>query len=173
MKRKQIFKGKIVDLGLETVQIFEDLPEATFEIVRHPGGAAVAAINDKGAVCILRQYRHAVGKWLWELPAGKIDNKESPDLTIIRELKEEAGLVAGNWHQLGEIVSSPGILDEVLYLYLAQDLSVTDIDHELHEYIEIHWIPLEKAIDMAIMGEIIDAKSIINLIRAAHFLKAQ
>ena len=173
MKRKQIYKGKIVDLGIETVRINANQAEATFEIVRHPGGAVVTAINDDQKVCLLRQYRHAVGKWLWELPAGKIDNKESPDQTIVRELEEEAGVVAKNWQQLGEIVSSPGILDEVLYLYLAQDLSTTRTDHELHEYIEIHWIAFDKAMKMAVSGEIIDAKSIINLVKAAHFLNAQ
>jgi len=173
LKRKQIYKGKIVDLGLETVQINANQPAATFEIVRHPGGAVVAAINDDQQVCLLRQYRHAVGKWLWELPAGKIDNREPPDQTIVRELEEEAGVIAKSWHQLGEIVSSPGVLDEVLYLYLAQDLSSTAFDHEPHEYIEIHWIALDKAIDMAITGEIIDAKTIINLIKAAHFINAR
>ena len=173
MKRKQIYKGKIVDLGLETVQINPGEPEATFEIVRHPGGAAVAAINHNLEVCVLKQYRHAVNSWLWELPAGKIDHNESPDKTIVRELEEEAGLVAKEWHKLGEIVSSPGILDEILHLYLAQDLSATDVDHEIHEYIEIHWIDLDKAVDMAVSGEMTDAKSIINLIRAAHFIKAR
>jgi ADP-ribose pyrophosphatase len=114
-----------------------------------------------------------VDRWLWELPAGKIDNHESPDLTIVRELREEAGLKAGNWHHLGKIISSPGILDEVLHLYVAQDLSATGIDHELHEYIEVHWIDMSEAVDMAVKGEIEDAKSIINLIRAANFLKAR
>ena len=173
MKRKQIYKGKIVDLVLETVQINANQPAATFEIVRHPGGAVVAAVNNDHQVCLLRQYRHAVGKWLWELPAGKIDNRESPDQTIVRELEEEAGVVAKSWQKLGEIVTSPGILDEVLYLYLAENLSDTDFDHELHEYIEIHWITLNKAVDMARSGEIIDAKSIINLLKAEQFINSR
>ena len=170
LKRKQIYKGKIVDLGLETVKIFEDQPAATFEIVRHPGGAAVVAISEEGKVCLLRQYRHAVGQWLWELPAGKIDDCEPPEQTITRELQEEAGILAGQWRKLGEMVSSPGILDEVLHLYLAQELSQTHTEHEVHEYIEIHWIQFDKAIAMALEGDITDAKSIITLLRAQHYL---
>lgn len=173
MKRKQIYKGKIVDLGLETVQIDAGQPAATFEIVRHPGGAVVAAINETRQVCLLRQYRHAVAKWLWELPAGKIDNSESPDVTIRRELEEEAGMIAKNWHRLGEIVTSPGVMDEVLYLYLAEDLSATQIDHEMHEYIEIHWTALDEAVDMAMSGKIVDAKTIITLIRAGQYISAR
>ena len=173
LERKQIYNGKVIDLGIETVQIVPDQPAATLEIIRHPGGAVVAAINDTQQVCLLKQYRHAVGKWLWELPAGKIDNKESPDQTITRELAEEAGVSAKNWHHLGEIVSSPGILDEVLYLYLARDLSVTQTEHELHEYIEVHWIAFDKAVKMALNGEIIDAKTIINLVKAADFIRAK
>ena len=169
--RKQIYKGEIVDLGLETVQISEDKPAATLEIIRHPGGAAVVAINSNKQVCLLKQYRHAVGQWLWELPAGKIDNKEPPEQTIKRELAEEAGIVAEQWHKLGEMVSSPGILDEILYLYMAKNLSETETEHELHEYIEIHWINFDKAIEMAHSNEIIDAKSIIALFRAQQFLK--
>ena len=170
-ERKQIYKGKIVDLGLETVQISPNKPAALLEIVRHPGGAAVVAINNKNQICLLKQYRHAVGQWLWELPAGKIDDNEPPVQTIKRELQEEAGVIAQQWDELGHIVSSPGILDEVLYLYLARDLTSTEINHELHEYIEIHWLDLDLAVEMALNNEIIDAKSIITLLRAKELLK--
>ncbi len=168
-QRQQIYKGKIVDLGLETVQISQDKPAATLEIVRHPGGAAVVAIDSGHKVCLLKQYRHAVGQWLWELPAGKMDNNEPPEQTIKRELQEEAGIIANKWNSLGKMVSSPGILDEVLYLYLARDLAQTETEHELHEYIEVHWLEFDKAIEMAQKNEIIDAKSIIALFRAQRF----
>ena len=171
IERKSIFKGQIVDLGLETVQISPDKPPATLEIVRHPGGAAVVAIDDTDQVCLLKQYRHAVGQWLWELPAGKIDDGEPPEQTIVRELREEAGCVAAQWDKLGEMVSSPGILDERLHLYLARDLSAVGIEHELHEYIEIHWIDFNQAMNMIYSGELIDAKSIAALTRAKHVLR--
>ncbi len=171
-KRRQIYQGKVVDLGLETVQISPEKPAATLEIIRHPGGAAVVAVNDNNEVCLLKQYRHAVGQWLWELPAGKIDNQEPAAQTAKRELQEEAGIIAGQWHDLGNMVSSPGILDEVLYLYLALDLDSSEIEHELHEYIEIHWLSFDKAVQMALNNEIIDAKSIIALLRARQFLQS-
>ena len=170
LKRKDIYKGAVIDLALETVQIDPDKPAATLEIVHHPGGAAVVAVNDSHQVCLLRQYRHAAGQWLWELPAGKIDNREPPQQTIKRELQEEAGMTAKHWRELGHIVSSPGVLDEVLHLYLATQLTPCHTDHELHEYIEIHWLDFHKAVMMALDGEIIDAKSIIALLRAQYVL---
>jgi len=171
-QRRQIYKGEIVDLGLETIQISVDKPAVTLEIIRHPGGAAVVALNKENEVCLLKQYRHAVDKWLWELPAGKIDNHEPPLQTIKRELREEAGITATQWNQLGQMVSSPGILDEVLYLYLARNLASTQTEHELHEYIEIHWMNFDSALEMAQNNEIIDGKSIIALFRAQHFINS-
>jgi len=165
IQQRTIFEGRIIRLTLDTVQ----LPNgaiAELEIVHHPGGAAVVALDAGGRVCLLRQYRHAAGGWLWELPAGKLDGGEAPLLCAQRELEEEAGMQAGDWQSLGKIVSSPGVFTEVVHLFLARTLTVVPVRAEAHEVIEVHWRPWTEALRMAQDGEIDDAKTLAGLLRA-------
>lgn len=165
VRRRPVYRGKILNLGLETI----DLPNgeaAELEIARHPGGAAVVALDDQDRVCLLRQYRHAADGWLWELPAGKLEPNEPPFGTARRELSEEAGVEAERWTELGAMHSSPGILTEIIHLYLADGLRQSALDHETHEVIEIHWLPFEHALDWCRDGTITDAKTLIGLFRA-------
>ena len=166
-QRREVFRGRVVDVGGETVR----LPNgqlAELEIIRHPGGAAAVALDDEGRVCLLRQYRHAAGGWLWELPAGKIDPGEEPFATARRELVEEGGVEAGAWSDLGFMHSSPGVLTERIYLYLGRDLRPAASDHEAHEVIEVHWVPFDEALAWCHDGTITDAKTLIGLLRAAR-----
>ena len=169
---REIFKGRIIRLTLETVQL-PNGAEAELEIVHHPGGAAVVALDRDQRVCLLRQYRHALGGWLWELPAGKLDPGEAPRVTAERELEEEAGMRAAAWHDLGRAVSSPGIFTEIIHLYLAQDLTPVPAAAEEHEVFEVHWRPWAEALRMAIDGEIEDAKTLVGLLRAQAWLAAR
>jgi ADP-ribose pyrophosphatase len=170
VQRRPIYRGKIVDLGLEALELPNgELVE--LEIVRHPGGAAAVALDELGLVCLLRQYRYAAGGWLWELPAGKLEPGETPFSTACRELAEEAGIEAADWSDLGPMHSSPGILTEVIRLYLASGLRRTVQSHEAHEVIEIHWVPLEQALEWCRDGIITDAKTLIGLFRADARLK--
>ncbi|MCB2262688.1 MAG: NUDIX hydrolase [Candidatus Thiosymbion ectosymbiont of Robbea hypermnestra] len=164
-RRRSIYRGRIVDLGLETVGL-PNGESAELEIVRHPGGAAAVALDDQNRVCLLRQYRHASGGWLWELPAGKLEPDETPLVTARRELSEEAGVTADRWTDLGALHSSPGILTEVIHLYLADGLRRAAHDHETHEVIEIHWLPFAQALNWCLDGAITDAKTLIGLFRA-------
>ena len=164
-ERKPIYQGEVVNLGLETVTL-PNQQVLQLEVVRHPGGAAVVALDDSDQVCLLRQYRHASGGWLWELPAGKIDHPESPQHTARRELQEEAGLTAKQWHCLGNFLSTPGFCDERIHLYLAQTLGQTETDRHPDEVIEVHWINFEQALEWVHGGEIVDAKTIIGLLLA-------
>lgn len=169
-KRTPIYQGKLIDLGIEQVQ----LPGGKWcelEIIRHPGGAAAVALNGEGKVCLLRQFRHAAGGWLWELPAGKIDPSESPLETAQRELAEEAGLTARTWESLGSMFSSPGVFTEVIFLYLARGLTAVERSLEEHEVIEVHWIPFSEVIAWASSGTIVDAKTLIGLYRVQAFLQ--
>lgn len=168
---KRVFQGRIVhvETGMVTLPNQQQLQA---EVVRHPGGAAVVAIDDEGRVCLLHQYRLATENWLWELPAGKIDDNEPPFETAQRELAEEAGCEAGQWQPLGEIVSSPGVFDEVIHLYLARDLKPATAQREEHEIFELHWMPLDEAVEWALNGKLVDAKSIIALLRAQAVLGA-
>lgn len=169
LERQLCYQGRVVDVFRERVRLpNEALVE--LDIVRHPGGAAAAALDDQGRVCLLRQYRHAAGGWLWELPAGKLDPGETPRTTVERELLEEAGMAAAQWVSLGRLHSSPGVFTEVVHLYLARGLSPGARAHEHGELIEIHWIDLATALSRCHSGEITDAKTLIGLFRAAAWL---
>jgi len=166
---KHIYQGRVIDLALERVRL-PDGSETELEIVHHPGGAAVVVLERDGRVCLLRQFRHAGGGWLWELPAGKIDHKEPPQNTAIRELEEEAGVCADRWDTLGHLHSSPGVFDEVIHLYLARELEYTRQQLEQDELLEVHWLPLAEALEWARTGRISDAKTLIGLFRAQAML---
>jgi ADP-ribose pyrophosphatase len=167
--RQAIYQGRIVDLWLERVTLPND-SRIELELVRHPGGAAIVALDDRNRVCLLRQYRYAVGGYIHELPAGKIDNREPPIETARRELEEEAGMQADDWRSLGKMYSSPGFCDEVIHLYLATNLTPRPIQHEEHEVIEVQWIPIDEALERAANGDIDDAKSMAALFRTARIL---
>jgi 8-oxo-dGTP pyrophosphatase MutT (NUDIX family) len=168
-KQRVIYTGKIIRLTLDTVKL-PNGSTAELEIMHHPGGAAVIALDAEGRVCLLRQYRHAAGGWLWELPAGKLDNREAPLLCAQRELEEEAGVRAADWQSLGKIVSSPGVFTEVIHLYLARALTAVPLRPEEHEVIEVHWLPWAEALRMAQAGEIEDAKTLAGLLRAQQWV---
>ena len=163
------FRGRVITVNVESVTL-PNGRRADLEIVRHPGGAAIVALDADERVCILRQYRHAGGGWLWELPAGKLEPDEPPLLTAQRELIEEAGVEGGQWHSQGSLLSSPGVFTEVIHLYLARELTPRVTAHEDHEVIEVHWIPLAEAWHRAVIGEIRDAKTAMGLLRAQALL---
>ncbi|MEE8342482.1 MAG: NUDIX hydrolase [Gammaproteobacteria bacterium] len=168
--RKSIFRGTVVDLGIESVEL-PNGQRLEMEIVRHPGGAAVVAVDSRQQVCLLHQYRHAAGGWLWELPAGKLDPGETPQQTAARELAEEAGLKGGSWRSLGNIISSPAICDEVIHLFLVTELLKVPIQHESTEVIEIHWVEFTTALAWIRKGKIRDAKTVTGLMLAAEHLR--
>ena len=172
MSERTVFTGKIIRLATETVRL-PNGATAEFEIVHHPGGAAIVALDSDGRVCLLRQYRHALHAWLWELPAGKLDGGEPPLACAQRELVEEAGREARRWDALGRIVSSPGIFTEVIYLYLARDLVPVPTQAEEHEVFEVHWLAWPEALAMAGRGEIEDAKTLAGLLRTQALLDAR
>jgi 8-oxo-dGTP pyrophosphatase MutT (NUDIX family) len=147
-----------------------DLPNGVrlpLEIVRHPGGAAAVAIDADNRVCLLRQYRHAAGGYIYELPAGKLEPGEAPEITVRRELAEEAAVSAMHWESLGTFFSSPGVFTEVIHLYLATQLSAATAAPESDEVFQVEWWPLRQAVEKALDGELADAKTIIGILRAA------
>lgn len=168
---RTVFRGRILTVNVETVR----LPNghvAELEIIHHPGGAAIVAIDSSGRVCLIRQYRHAAGGWVWELPAGKLEPQEPPLETARRELSEEAGTTAQSWRSLGIYVSSPGVFTEIVHLYLARGLDSVKMTHEAGELIEVHWIELEDAAARALHGDINDGKTALGLLRARSVLES-
>ena len=171
--RRAVLKLGVVDFGVETTtlpnHVTVDLP-----VVRHPGAAAIVALYSDGTIATLRQYRHAIGDYLREIPAGCRNAGESPRQCAERELAEEAGLAARRWDHLGSIVTIPGFCDERIELFLARELSdvARSLDHD--EVIgEVERVRLSDALTMIRRGEIIDAKTICALHHAAAFLQAE
>jgi 8-oxo-dGTP pyrophosphatase MutT (NUDIX family) len=167
---KRIYTGRVLKLNVERVRL-PNGASADLEIAHHPGGAAVVAVDEQRRVCLLYQFRHAAGGWLWELPAGKIDNCEPPLQTAQRELAEEAGRSAKHWRLLGEYFSSPGVFTEIIHLYLATGLSITPAMPEQHEVFKVEWLPFEQALAMARSGELKDGKTLIGLFQAAPLVE--
>jgi 8-oxo-dGTP pyrophosphatase MutT (NUDIX family) len=163
------FRGKVISVSVEDVML-PNGEAMRLERIHHPGGAVVVALNEQNEICLLKQYRYIAGDWLWELPAGKIDDGEAPDVTAKRELREEAGVEAAKWTKLGYAYSSPGLFEEVLHFYFATELVQKTPQFDPHEIIEIHWLPLERAYEMLDRGDIIDGKSMIGLYRLRHML---
>ncbi len=161
------FDGQIIHAGAEQVKL-PDGRSMLMDVVHHPGGAAVVALNDHQQICLLRQYRGVMGEWIWELPAGKIDNQEAPLETAQRELQEEAGVKAQHWQELGLSLSSPGVFTERVWLYLARGLQQSTQQLEEHEILERHWLDFEEALGWAKTGKISDAKTVVGLFRAAE-----
>lgn len=161
-----VFDGRVIRVDVEQV-LLPNGHTARYEIVRHPGGAAVVALDAEDRICLLRQYRPAGGGWVWELPAGRLEPGEPPDLTASRELLEEAGCEAAEWQSLGSILSSPGVFAETIHLYLARGLTQRESRHEQHEVIEVHWIALAEAARQAADGTLRDGKTVIGIMRAA------
>lgn len=168
---RNVFRGRVLTLNLERVRL-PNGSVAELEIAHHPGGAAVVALDAAGRVCLLEQFRHAAGGWLLELPAGKLDGGEPPLDCARRELEEEAGVEAASWEKLGEFFSSPGVLTEVIHLYLARELTPRPRRPEEHEVFEVRWLPLEEAFAMAASGALKDGKSLVGLFWARERIAA-
>ena len=162
---KKVFEGRVFDVTTDTVR--EGDKTYVREVVHHPGSAVIVPAFDDGTVALVRQYRHPAVRYLLELPAGTLKDKEDPEAGAARELEEELGLVAGRMEKLSEFFVSPGFLEEKMWLYLATDLTATAQRLDDDETIEIVRLPLERALQMITDGEIEDAKTIIGLMLAA------
>lgn len=168
--RRPVLKLGVVDVGVERAELPNGVT-VDLAVIRHPGASAIVAMDAAGTIPLLTQYRHAVGGWLREIPAGCINPGETPRDCAERELREEAGLVARRWDQLGTIVTIPSFCDERITLFLARDLAPAErqLDHD--EVIHVERVPLDRALEMIRLGAICDAKTIAALHLAHDFLR--
>ena len=155
---KLIYDGKILKLHLDDVEL-PDGRTAKREYVRHCGGAAVLFVKD-GCVALVKQYRYAYGKELYEIPAGKIDEGEEPENAALRELGEETGYRADKAYRLLEIYPSPGYTDEIIHIYSVKQAGYVGEKLDEGEFLNCCFKPLDEVIKMIEDGEICDAKTV-------------
>ncbi len=158
-----MFNGVVFDVARDRL-LDENGIEIVRDVVRHPGGAGALPLFGDGRVALVRQYRHPARRELLEIPAGRIESDETPEMCAAREVEQEIGFRAGRIEKLGEFYSTPGFCEETLYVYLATDLrpSSQRLDHD--ELVEIVYLPFAEAVNMIDRGEIEDAKTIIALL---------
>ncbi|HXF42810.1 MAG TPA: NUDIX hydrolase [Pyrinomonadaceae bacterium] len=158
---KPIYKGRIFSVTLDRIELENKQYER--EIIHHPGSAVILPVFDDGTIALVRQYRHAVGKFLLELPAGTVAQNEDPLSAAVRELEEEIGVTCSHMKLLGEFFVSPGFLDEKMYIFCATGLTDSIQKLEDDEFLTIEYFKQEKLLEMAKNGEIEDAKTLIGL----------
>lgn len=164
IENEYFFKGRKFKVRVDTITL-DGGESYKREIVEHPGAVVMIPITSEGQLILVRQWRRAADKVLYELPAGTLEENEPPHITADRELQEEIGLKAGRMTALGGFYSAPGICTEYLYLYLAEDLSESWLDPDAHEEIEVCPVNMSQALAMIERGEIEDAKSIAGILR--------
>ena len=170
LSSKEIFKGRVVTLHVDEVEL-PDGKTSQREIVEHPGGVGILAIDDDGRAVMVEQYRYAFGKTLWEIPAGKREPGEEPLETARRELREEVGATAARWMPLGELIPSPGCYAERLYLFLARGLTFGETQPDEDEFLRVSRIPLAELTQGCVSGEIEDAKTVAAVLKVAALRK--
>ncbi len=161
---REVFRGRIIRVRQDTVRL-PDGREAQREVVEHPGGVGILAIDGEDRVLLVRQYRYALGRVLTEIPAGKREPGEEPFLTAQRELQEEVGATAGRWTELGTLIASPGCYGETLYLYMAEDLRFGETHFDEDEFLEPLRLPLDEAVRQCMDGTLTDAKTVAAVLK--------
>ena len=159
---REIYKGKVVHLFLESA-VLPNGKTIEIEIVRHPGAAAVVPLREDGRVTLIRQFRHAVEGYIYEIPAGKLSPGEAPEACAAREVEEEVGLRVGKLEKLTTIFTAPGFCDEQIHLYLGTALSVCDQRLDEEEVLEVVEMSFEEAMRKIEERDIRDAKSVVGL----------
>jgi 8-oxo-dGTP pyrophosphatase MutT (NUDIX family) len=165
-----VHRGSVIDVSVDRLRL-ADGQEFDMDFVRHPGAAAIAAVDNAGRVCLVRQYRHGVDDFLWEIPAGKLDSGEEPQDCAVRELAEETGIRANRWTPLGLFIPAPSIFTELIHLYLARDLDVGSPTPDSDEELQLQWMPLADAVGMVLKGQWNDGKTALGLLRAQYQLQ--
>ena len=168
LSTETVYDGRIISVVKDVVSMPGDTSSQR-DVVVHPGAVGVVALDDQGRVLFVQQYRHPVRRRLDELPAGLLDVEGEPSLAAAqRELMEEAGLAADTWHVLVDALTSPGMTDEAIRLFLARDVREVERDVQEHEEAEMttSWLPLEQAVQQALAGELENAMALLGVLAA-------
>ncbi len=166
--RRVIYRGRKIDLALQTVTLVNG-SRAEREVVLHRGAVALLPMLPGDRLCLVKNERYSIGGMLLEVPAGTMDAGESPDVTAVRELREETGYVAGSISKIGEWWVSPGLFTERMHLYLCQNLTPGPTDLQEDEALESVIVSWDEAIAMVADGRIDDAKTMLAIIIGQKF----
>ncbi len=164
-----LHKGRVFELLRENITLDNGVT-IDLDLIRHPGASAIVPLSGKNSLIMIKQYRHAVGGYIWEIPAGTFDGDETPIDCAKRELTEETGFSANDWHKLGEITPLPGYSNERIHIFLAADLIPARQNLDKDEMLDVHEITMENALEMIRKGMIQDSKTICGLFIAAQWL---
>ncbi|MCY8203393.1 MULTISPECIES: ADP-ribose pyrophosphatase [unclassified Bacillus (in: firmicutes)] len=174
--KEQIFSGKVIDLFVEDVEL-PNGKTSKREIVKHPGAVAVLALTDEGKIIMVKQFRKPLERTIVEIPAGKLEKGEEPEYTALRELEEETGYTAKKLTKITAFYTSPGFADEIVHVFLAEELSVLEEKRELDEdeFVEVMEVTLEDALKLVESREVYDAKTAyaIQYLQLKEALQAQ
>lgn len=168
---RRVYSGRILALDVDQVR-FPDGTIEELEMIRHPGASAIVPLFDveknDPEVLLIRQYRYATDGYVYEIPAGRLEPGETPEECASRELKEETGYSAGRLRQLTTIYTTPGFTDERIHIFVGDALTQGEASREPDEFLELHSVPLSKAVAMVRSGKIVDGKTVIGLLLAAR-----
>lgn len=168
---KDVFNGRILHVIHDEVAL-EDGTTAMREVVRHPGGVCVAAIDSDDNLLFVRQFRYPYGEVVLELPAGKLEKGSTPLENGKRELIEETGAVGYSYISLGQVYPSPGYTDEIIHLYACRIKEETEARPDEGEFLNVERIPMLKAAEMVLNNQIFDAKTQIAVLKTAALLQS-
>jgi len=166
---EKIFSGKLIDLYFDHVEL-PNGKSSTREWINHPGAVCIIPILPDGNLCLIRQYRYGPRDEFIEIPAGKLDTGEDPLVCAKRELQEEIGYIAGKLTFLTNIYPAIGFSNEKMWMYLAEDLQLSNQSLDQDEFLELLPLSLEEAIDLIKQGKITDVKTIIGILWLDRFL---
>lgn len=167
---KSIYKGRIFNVTSDTA-LLENGKTALRDVVHHSGGVTVIPVTDNNEILMVKQYRYPHHKVMLEIPAGKLEPGEKHYDCGKRELLEETGCTCTSYEYLGEIVPTPAYVSEVIHIYMAKGLEYCAQNLDEDEFLDVEKIPLEKAVEMVMNGEITDSKTQIGVLKAYYLLK--
>ncbi len=168
LSSEEIFDGVAIHLFKDEI-LLPNGHKGVREVIRHPGAVCVLPLTDDGEIIFVNQYRYALAKVTLEVPAGKLEKGEDPLAAAMRELSEETGYEAKNVVPMGELYTTPALIDEVIYMYIATDLYQGEQHPDDDEFVEVVKIPLAKAVEMVMNGEIRDSKTQVMILKADKY----
>jgi len=163
------YNGIIINTTLDRV-VLQNGEHTLREVVEHPGGVTVIPVDGEGYVYCVRQFRYPMAEHLLEVPAGKLEYGEDPLECAVRELSEETGISAGEYIDLGKVYPSPRFCREVLYVYMARDLSFGKAHPDPGEFLHVEKIHIDELVGLIMSNEIYDAKTVIAVLKAKNIL---